>query len=193
MKIIRIVWHFFFWNWFPWVQDLYNTFTSYIRVRELRGPIRGMTYEDIKKLFCLYILSWKNLSTKPTQRLGKWNSVTKFFFCFHIDVSQLVIDLKQQQLKTITIFIVKYMKLGCADLPFPLWTCSLCVHCKTKTNKKISWILFKKFRAFSKFSTKNFDRGKFLKIRSSINLPWGHAGSQKNLGQNCSAVLTFIR
>ena len=82
MKIIRIVRHFFFWNWFPRVQDLYNTFTSYIRVRELRGPIRGMTYEDIKKLFCLYILSWKNLSTKPTQRLWKWNSVTKCFLLF---------------------------------------------------------------------------------------------------------------
>jgi len=93
------------------------------------------------------------LSTKSTQRLGKWNSVTKcFFYCFHIDVSQLVIDLKQQQLKTITILIVKYMKLGCADLPFPLWTCSRCVHCKTKN---FADFIKKKCRAFLKFSTKN--------------------------------------
>ena len=41
---------------------------------------------------------------------------------------------------------------------FQLWTFSLCIHCKTKTNK-ISRI-FKKL---------NFVRGKFLKIQSSIN------------------------
>ena len=35
-----------------------------------------------------------------------------------------------------------------AHLPFPLWTCYLYVHCKTKTNKK--------FRDFSKFSKTEF-------------------------------------
>ena len=38
----------------------------------------------------------------------------------------------------------------------------------------------------------NFVRGSFLKIRSSINLPWGHLGPHKKFGPNGSAVLTFI-
>ena len=32
------------------------------------------------------------------------------------------------------------------------------------------------------FQKQNFDGGKFLKIRSSINLPWGHARSHKKCG-----------
>ena len=35
---------------------------------------------------------------------------------------------------------------------------------------------------FQNFQKSNFDGGKFLKIRSSINLSWGHMGLQKKLG-----------
>ena len=37
------------------------------------------------------------------------------------------------------------------------------------------------FRGFSKFQKSKFVRGKFLKIRSSINLPWSHVRSNKNI------------
>ena len=35
---------------------------------------------------------------------------------------------------------------------------------------------------FQNFQKSNFDGGKFLKIRSSINLPWGHVMSHKKFG-----------
>ena len=54
----------------------------------------------------------------------------------------------------------------------------------------------KKFRGFKKkfvdLKKYNFDEGKFLKIRSFLNLPWDHARSHKNLGPIGSAVLTSI-
>ena len=51
----------------------------------------------------------------------------------------------------------------------------------------------KNFADFQNFQKKNFDGGKFLKIWSSLNLPWGHARSHKKVGPIGSAVLTFIR
>ena len=48
---------------------------------------------------------------------------------------------------------------------------------------------------FPKFTKTNFARDKFLKIRSFINLPWGHdslEASQIKFGPNGSAVLIFI-
>ena len=64
--------------------------------------------------------------------------------------------------------------------------------CKQRTKKKISRIFKKKFVDFQNFQKSNFDGGKFLKIWSSINLPWGHVMTHKNLGLIVSAVLTFI-
>ena len=49
--------------------------------------------------------------------------------------------------------------------------------------EKISRVLLKKNRGFSKFLKSNFTRGKFLKIQSSINLPSGHARSHKKFGR----------
>ena len=42
----------------------------------------------------------------------------------------------------------------------------------------------KNFVDFKNFLKSNFDRGKFLKIRSSINLPCGHAWFHKKFGPN---------
>ena len=40
----------------------------------------------------------------------------------------------------------------------------------------------KKFADFQNYQKSNFDGGKFLKIRSSINFPWGHVMSHKKFG-----------
>ena len=50
---------------------------------------------------------------------------------------------------------------------------------KTKTKNFAD--LKKKFLDFQNFQKSNFDGGKFLKILSSINLPWGHARSHKKI------------
>ena len=42
------------------------------------------------------------------------------------------------------------------------------------------------------FQKSNFVIDKFLKIRSFINLPWGHVMSPQNLGPIGSAVLKFF-
>ena len=60
-----------------------------------------------------------------------------------------------------------------------------------KQTLKISRI-YKNCRGFQNFQKKNF-RGKFLKIRSSINPPWGHVTSHNKLGPIGSAVLTLNR
>ena len=61
--------------------------------------------------------------------------------------------------------------------------CSLCLNCKTKTNKKFADII-KKIMDFQNFQKSYFVRGKYLKIRSSINLPLGHASSHEKFGPN---------
>ena len=61
---------------------------------------------------------------------------------------------------------------------------------KNKTKKRE----FKKRNLvdFQNFQKSNFARGKFLKIRLAINLPWGNAKSHEKLGPIGLAVLTFI-
>ena len=59
-----------------------------------------------------------------------------------------------------------------AHLLFRFWTFSLCVHCKRKTNQKFHGIK-KNFVDFQNFQESNFVKGKFLKIRSSLNFPAG--------------------
>ena len=61
--------------------------------------------------------------------------------------------------------------------------CSLCLNCKTKTNKKFADIK-KKFVDFQNFQKSNFVRGKYLKIRSLINLSLGHASFHEKFGPN---------
>ena len=65
-----------------------------------------------------------------------------------------------------------------------MWTCSLCVHRKTKQKKFADFN--KEFRGFSEFSKiwwkSNFDGDKYLKFWPFINLPWGHARSHKKFG-----------
>jgi len=64
-----------------------------------------------------------------------------------------------------------------AHLPFPLmWTCSLCVHCRTIT--KFSGF-YKKFRGFSKLEF----WWRQIMVNSIIqNHPWGHTRSHKKFG-----------
>ena len=69
--------------------------------------------------------------------------------------------------------------------------CSLCLNCKTKTNKKFADII-KKFMDFQNFQKSYFVRGKYLKIRSLITFLWVTRAPTKNLGPIGSAVLTFI-
>jgi len=52
--------------------------------------------------------------------------------------------------------------------------------------KKKSWIFFQNYL------NRILLRDKFLKIRSSINLPWRHLKSHKKMGLIGSAVLTFM-
>ena len=44
---------------------------------------------------------------------------------------------------------------------------------------------------FQNFQKSNFDGGKFLKIRSFINLPWDHMMSHKKFGPDRFRVLTL--
>ena len=48
--------------------------------------------------------------------------------------------------------------------------------------KKICGFSKKNAVDFQNFQKSNFDGGKFLKILSSINLPWGHVRSHKKFG-----------
>jgi len=73
-------------------------------------------------------------------------------------------------------FIGRFVSIIC-------FNCEHCIHCKTKTNKNLV--------DFQNFQKSNFVRGKFLKIWSSINLPWGQARPQNKFGSIGSAVLTF--
>ena len=61
---------------------------------------------------------------------------------------------------------------------------------KHKTKLKLCGFYNKKSFIF-KILKSNFVSGKFLKVRSSINHPWGR-GLTTNLGLISSAVLTFI-
>ena len=89
--------------------------------------------------------------------------------------------LKHLSLKIILEKVLTQKKHKITHLLFQLWTCSVCIHCKTKTNKKICG--FKKNRGFLKiFKNRNLLEANFLKIRSSINLPWGHARFHKKYG-----------
>ena len=70
----------------------------------------------------------------------------------------------------------------------------LFIYCYLLTNnknKKFRGFSKKKFVDFQNFQKSNFDGGKFLKIWSSINLPWGQRDPTKNLGPITSAVLTL--
>ena len=59
---------------------------------------------------------------------------------------------------------------------------SLCLRCKTKTNKIFGGCYKKNFVDLQNFQNPNFVRGKFWKIRSSIKLSLGYVRSQTKFG-----------
>ena len=78
---------------------------------------------------------------------------------------------------------------------FLLKCCDNIYHQAIRALRVKMFVLFadfkKKFRGFSKFSKQNFDGGKFLKIRSSLNLLWGHARVHKNIVPNRFSRFNF--
>ena len=77
-------------------------------------------------------------------------------------------------------------------LLFQLWTFSLYIHCKTKTNKKFADFIKKNWRILKFYWNSNFVGGEFLKFWLFINLPWSHVRYHKIMCRIGSAVSTFI-
>ena len=78
------------------------------------------------------------------------------------------------------IFILLGFKGASRHLLFQLWTCSLCIIVKQKQEKFRG--CYKKIVYFQNVQKSKFEKSKFLEIRSSVNLPWGHARSRNKFG-----------
>ena len=96
-------------------------------------------------------------------------------------------------MKNLEIIILQqvYQELALPRVNMFIPTVSLYTHCKTKTKQNFADFIKKNFVNSPNFQKSNFVRGRFLKNRSSINLPWGHARSHKKLGPDRYIYLAY--
>ena len=96
-------------------------------------------------------------------------------------------------MKNLEIIILQqvYQELALPRVNMFIPTVSLHTHCKTKTKQNFADFIKKNFVNSPNFQKSNFVRGRFLKNRSSINLPWGHARSHKKLGPDRYIYLAY--